>query len=53
MRKFMGMDQNLEHVPLTSLKGARPKSEHRGDSLDLDETERHLWVYRAMLDYTS
>ncbi len=41
----MGMDDNdFEHVPLTTLKGGRPLSSGPRDTLELDETERHLSV---------
>lgn len=44
----MGMDQNLEHVPLTTLKGGRPASTAPRDMLDIDETERHLEAINAI-----
>ncbi|KAG8827931.1 calcium channel protein [Serendipita sp. 401] len=47
MRRFMGMDNGFEHVPLTTLKGGRPVSSGPRDTLELDETERHLEAINA------
>ncbi|KAG8828461.1 calcium channel protein, partial [Serendipita sp. 399] len=48
MRKIMGMDNNVEHVPLTTLRGGRPLSSGPRDTLELDETERHLEALNAI-----
>jgi hypothetical protein len=48
MRRFMGMDQPFEVVPLSTLNRTRPKSEAR-DTMELDDTERHLYVTRYLL----
>lgn len=42
MRKFMGMDQDRENVPLTQIRGNRPQSEAMRNTFELDDTERHL-----------
>lgn len=49
MRKWMGMDDNnFEHVPLSTLnKAGRPVSSAPRDTLELDETERHLEAINA------
>lgn len=44
----MGMDQPFEVVPLSTLNRTRPKSEAR-DTMELDDTERHLYVTRYFL----
>jgi hypothetical protein len=48
MRKFMGMDQSFEDVPLTTLKGPRPTSQAPGATLETDDTERHLEAINAI-----
>ena len=47
MRRFMGMDQDRENVPLTHIRGNRPHSEAR-NTFEIDETERHLEAINAV-----
>jgi len=47
MRRFMGMDQDREDVPLTHIRGNRPHSEAR-QTFEIDEAERHLEAIHAV-----